>query len=133
MKASSFTSAVALSLAALLSSANAEAAKLSNLDDKPYVLVVFEGDSQREVEIGPLSEIDDLCAQGCEVQFGEDPQPYEVAGNGVFVIENGALYDDTPDAGSDDAGAADPQGEYETLPPDDMGGGEPLPQDLNAN
>jgi hypothetical protein len=93
-----------LSLICLLVSGTAHAVSVTNRDDKDHKLTIVEGDSRQEKVLKPTEAIADVCPKGCVIRLGDsENDEYELEGTEVVSIEDGYLYYDGPDVGSETA------------------------------
>jgi hypothetical protein len=78
------------------------AVSITNRDDKAYKLTVIEGDAKKEHSLTPSGSLSDVCPKGCVVRLGDsENDEYELEGTEVVSIEDGYLYYDGPDAGTE--------------------------------
>ena len=110
--------------ALLTSSIAADAASITNRDDKDYKVTIVEGETTTEHTLKPTQVLDNVCMKGCIVRLeGSDDDDYEVEAEDVVAIEEGFLYYDGPDA-ADRPG----EGGMTPMPPATPAPGNPAPQ-----
>lgn len=87
-----------LSAALLTNSIAADAASITNRDDKDYKVTIVEGDATTEHTLKPMQVLDNVCMKGCTVRLdGNDDDEYEVEAEDIVAVEEGFLYYDGPD------------------------------------
>lgn len=69
----------------------AQAATITNHDDKAYTIYVVEDGEQREISVEPQAEVGGICAVTCNIGMNKDEDLYEIAANDVLLIEEGQL------------------------------------------
>jgi hypothetical protein len=92
-------------IAALLSPSAAQAASITNRDDRDRTVTIIEGSSQNAHVLKPNAVLDGICEKGCLIRIDENrDDPFELEGSDITSIEEGQLYDDetgvSPSAGS---------------------------------
>lgn len=82
-------------VAALLISSAADAATVTNRDDRDHSVTIIEGDTDKNHIVKPHAVLEGICQKGCLIRLddGKD-DPYELEGSEVTSIEDGQLYDD---------------------------------------
>jgi hypothetical protein len=80
--------------AGLLLIVPAEAATITNRNPSHEVVVVIEGDLERDVQFGP-SETLSLCKGGCVVRLSNGDE-YELFGDEKVSIEDGLMFLEVP-------------------------------------
>ncbi len=87
------------SAAALLAtSIAADAASITNRDEKDIKVTIVEGETSSEHTLKPTQVLDKVCMNGCIVRLeGNDDDEYEVEAEDIVAIEEGFLYYDGPD------------------------------------
>ena len=80
------------------------AISITNKDDKDRTLTVIEGDAKQSQLLKPAAKLDGVCLRGCVVRIGDsENDTYELEGNEIVSIEDGYLYFEGPEAGSEPA------------------------------
>ncbi len=74
--------------------ASVEAATITNRSIEQETIAVIEGDTERNVEIGP-SETIQICSSGCVVRLSNGDE-YELFGDERVSIEEGLMFLDIP-------------------------------------
>ena len=89
---------------AIVGSATAFAASVTNKDDKDHKLTILEGDAKQELQLKPNGVLDGVCLKGCTIRLGSsEDDEYVLEGPEVLSIEDSKIYDDAPDVKSDPA------------------------------
>lgn len=70
---------------------SANAASLSNLDEKTYTLYVTENGADRVVEVGEEAELREICASACSIAMIKGQKPFEVSASDKLVINEGNI------------------------------------------
>lgn len=74
-------------------SAKAEtSARILNLDQRAYKVIIEEGDNTRKFSVAPNQELKNICASKCYLSIDSDPEPYEIAALDRLIIEQGQLF-----------------------------------------
>jgi hypothetical protein len=113
------------SAAALLTtSIVADAASITNRDEKDIKVTIVEGETSTEHTLKPTQVLDKVCMNGCIVRLeGNDDDEYEVEAGDIVAIEEGFLYYDGPDAQEKPVEGGAPQ-----MPPTTPAPASPAPQ-----
>jgi hypothetical protein len=86
-------------LAAMCSTAAFAAVTVTNRDDKEHKLTIIEGETKSDRVLKPNETLDDICSKGCIIRLNDsENDEYELDGSETVSIEEGYLYDDTPEA-----------------------------------
>jgi hypothetical protein len=85
-------------LAALCSTAAFATVTVTNRDDKEHKLTIIEGETKSDRVLKPNETLNDICAKGCIIRLNDsETDEYELDGSETVSIEEGFLYDDTPE------------------------------------
>ena len=120
MKKSLFLLATA---STLVFSGSAFAASLTNYDESTQVVIISEAGNETSVTLEGNQSVEDICAKGCTLKFGNGEE-YNLAGNEIVAIEGNQVYIDQMDAVSNDPEGEEPTETEET--------GEPAPEEEAA-
>ena len=102
-------------VAVQLTTLAAQAASVTNRDDRDHKVTIIEGQSQKDHILKPNTALEGICEKGCLIRLDDNQvDPFELEGSEVTSIEDGQLYDDEPGA------SVDP-GSGETGPPSQPG------------
>ncbi len=96
-------------MAALLWTSDADAASLTNRDDKDYKVTIMEGDAKQDHTLKPAASLQGICQKGCLVRLNDEDE-YQLDGNELVSIEERRLYFDGLETSSQ-------QGSAEQAPP----------------
>lgn len=89
----------ACTISALLWTATAQAASITNRDEKDHKVTIIEGDVKRDLVLKPSEAIEGVCESSCVVRLNDsENDEYELEGPDVVSIEEGFLYYDGPEA-----------------------------------
>ena len=89
----------ACTIAALLWTSTANAASVTNRDDKDFKITVIEGDVKQDHVLKPSQVLEGICQKGCVIRLNDNEgDEYELEGTETVSIEEGYLYYDGPDA-----------------------------------
>ena len=106
--------------AVLMSTLPASAVSVTNRDDKDYKLTVVEGDAKVDHVLKAAGVLEGVCPKGCIIRLGDsENDEYELEGTEVVSIEDGYLYYDGPDAGSQTVPGANAQPPPSPMPAPD--------------
>jgi hypothetical protein len=76
----------------------AHAVSITNRDDQDHKVTIIEGETRTDHTLKPSQTLTGVCAKGCTVQLDDDQEEeYQLEGEDIVSIEEGALYYDTPD------------------------------------
>ena len=90
--------------ALIFSGIAAEAATISNRDDKEQKLTIIEGETKSDQTLKPQQVLEKVCLKGCVVRLNDsDDDEYQIDPEDIVSIEDGYLYHDSPDAPADKA------------------------------
>jgi hypothetical protein len=82
----------------LSSSTAAHAVTITNRDDQDHKVTVVEGETRTDHVLKPQQVLAGVCLKGCTIHINDDEEEeYQLEGEDVVSIEEGALYYDTPD------------------------------------
>ncbi len=82
----------------------AQAASITNRDDKDHKVTIVEGSVRKDHVLKPNEVIQGICETGCLIRLGDRrDDPFELQGSEKTSIEGGELYDDEVDVSSDPA------------------------------
>lgn len=71
----------------------AQAASVTNRDDKDRTVTIIENDLQKEHVLKKDEVLEGVCERGCRIRIdGDDVNPYVLEGTEVTTIEGGDLY-----------------------------------------
>lgn len=85
-------------IALLSSSTAAHAVSIANRDDQDHKVTIIEGETRTDHTLKPSQVLTGICAKGCTIHLNDDQdEEYQLEGEDVVSIEEGALYYDTPD------------------------------------
>lgn len=88
----------ALLITALLSLSAAQAASITNRDDKDRKVTIIEGGAQKDQVLKPNAVLEGVCETRCLIQIDDQKADlYRLNGSDVTSIEDGQLYDDASD------------------------------------
>ena len=86
----------------LLSNTSAHAVSITNRDEQDHKVTIIEGELSAEHMLRPLQALNGICARGCVIRLNDsEDDEYQLAADDVVSIEDGSLYYDGPDAGSE--------------------------------
>ena len=89
-------------IAVLFSASAAQAASITNRDDKDHKVTIVEGSTQKDHILKPNAVLEGICRTGCLIRLGDSrDDPFELQGSETTSIEEGELYDDEVDVSSD--------------------------------
>ena len=78
------------------------AVSVTNRDDKEHKLTIIEGDARADRVVAPSATIEAVCLKGCVIRLSDsENDEYELEGTEIVSIEDGYLYYDGPDQGSE--------------------------------
>lgn len=91
--AASLTALATLAVLATLLGRAAEAATITNRDDREHKISILSGAASEARVLKPGDVARDVCPKGCIVRLGDTREgDYEIEGGDVVVIEDGAIY-----------------------------------------
>ena len=94
----------------LSSIAAADAASITNRDDRDHKVTIVEGDTKTDHTVKPSQVLTDICAKGCTVRLDDDAdEEYQLEANDVVSIEEDSLYYDNPETPATPALATAPK------------------------
>jgi hypothetical protein len=71
----------------------AQAASVTNRDDKDHTVTIIEEDVQKDHVLKKDEVLEGVCERGCRIRIdGDDVNPYVLEGTEVTTIEGGDLY-----------------------------------------
>lgn len=82
-------------IAALLLTSAAEAATITNFDNKDVKIQIVEGNARQDIILTSGKVVQGVCQKGCILRLNDNENDeYELDGSESVSIEEGFLYDD---------------------------------------
>jgi hypothetical protein len=87
----------------LLAAAAADAASITNRDERDHTVTIIEGEAMADHVLKPSQTLSDVCLKGCIVRMHEredknEDEEYRLVGGDAVSIEDGTVFYDTPEA-----------------------------------
>ena len=83
----------------LLSAGVAQAASITNRDERDHAVTIIEGEAMADHVLKPSQTLSDVCLKGCIIRMNRSQdEEYRLVGGDAVSIEDGTVFYDTPEA-----------------------------------